>query len=355
MAFRFFQRTTIITTLLSTATAQTSNIVPSDLSAGFNDNEVQVSFSAKAVDGFASGTTFEKDAVAKEPTFALGDSNGISPSTLYTLIMVDTTCTNARKLHYARSNFKFSFSGGTNIETDSQPLLDYTVPGALGEQGDDRQYVFLMYTNPQRKEFAEMQLPAKGEVFDTKKFQGDNGLKDPVAGVGMVVKLGGTADCAGEGANPVPSGLPTAAPATSSGVASTTVRSGAASTATTAQPSTQPESALVSSSSIIVTSSMLAGPSSTLDGASSTLAGGDEGQVTTTTSAAQISSPADEDADPTSAAAITTLSSVRASATGSPITSGGPAEQTANAAPQILARRGAFVAPLLAIAGVLTW
>ncbi|KAF3048310.1 hypothetical protein E8E12_011675 [Didymella heteroderae] len=184
MAIRFFQRATAIAALLSTALAQTPNIIPEDLRSGFDNEEVQVSFSSNAVTGFASGTTFSKDAVSNEPTFALGDSNGISPSTLYTLIMVDTTCPSARTLHYARSNFKFAFAGGTNIETESAPLLDYKAPGTFQEQGDARQYVFLMYTNPQRREIRELRLPAEGEPFDVQKFQADNALKNPVAGYG---------------------------------------------------------------------------------------------------------------------------------------------------------------------------
>ncbi|KAI4632546.1 uncharacterized protein J4E87_002020 [Alternaria ethzedia] len=112
--------------------------------------------------------------VAKEPTFALGDSSGISPGTLYTIIMVDSTCPNARKLHYARANFKNNFDI-TNIETDSPAVLDYVAPGSVGEKGDDRQYSFLMYTNPGRKEITDLQLPGDDEAFDITKFQDDNG------------------------------------------------------------------------------------------------------------------------------------------------------------------------------------
>lgn len=343
MALRFFEHALAVTTLLSSALAQASDIIPSDLSAGFKKEEVQVSFSGRAQEGFASGTTFEKDGVATEPTFALGDSDGISPSTRYTLIMIDTTCTNARKLHYARSNFKFAFAGGTNIETESAPLLEYKAPGALGEQGDDRQYVFLMYTNPQRREYAEMQLPTEGEVFDVKKFQGDNGLKDPVAGVGMVVKLGGTADCGGGGAISVPSELPSAAPTTSSAPvpASSAIRSVAASVTASAQLSSQPGSVLVPSS---------------------TPPAGDEEQDAAPTSAISAteilsvsSAVQTDDPEPTSAAPIATLSSVRASVTASPTTSGGPLEQTANAAPGTSAAPARLVAPVLLIAGVLLW
>ena len=201
--------------LLSPALCQTTpSSIPADLRTGFLPSEqVQVSFTASASDGFLPGTVFSRAAVAQEPTFALGDSNGISPTTLYTLIMLDATCPSARKLHYARSNFKFAFAGGTDIETDSPPLMEYLAPGALGERGQERQYVFLMYENPQREEIAELRLPGEGEVFDVEAFQGENGLSDAVAGVEMVVQLGGTADCDGEGGadqGPLSSATPTA-------------------------------------------------------------------------------------------------------------------------------------------------
>jgi hypothetical protein len=339
MAFRFLQRTTAIAALLSATLAQTTNIIPQDLSAGFNNEEVQVSFSNNAVTGFASGTTFEKDAVSSEPTFALGDSNGISPSTLYTLIMVDTTCPTARTLHYARSNFKFAFAGGTNIETESPPLLDYKAPGALQEQGDGRQYVFLMYTNPQRREINDLQLPAEGAAFDAQKFQSDNRLNDPVAGVGMVVKLGGTAECDAGGANPVPSGSPSAAPVTSSAGASTAAGTSAAPTQTASSASAPASPSVPSVSS-----------------------GGEDGQAAPPTSATETQTPASsssvlqtDETEPTTAAPIATLSSVRATVTGNPTTSSGPSEQTANAAAAAVGSQGAFVAQVLVVAGVLVW
>jgi hypothetical protein len=335
MAFHLLRQTIIVATPLASALAQSSAIIPSDLTAGFNDKEVQVSFSAKAVDGFVSGTTFEKDAVTTEPTFALGDSNGISPSTRYTLIMVDTTCPSARTLHYVRSNFQFSFAGGTNIETSSPPLLDYKAPGAFGEQSDGRQYVFLMYTNPQRREFQEMQLPSEGASFDVSKFQSDNGLKDPVAGVGMVVKLGGTADCGGQDANQAPSGLSTAAPATSAVALSSTVKS-------------TPASATATSDAVQLSSVI---------SASSTSAAENEDEGTSTfqsTSPIALSSALEtDDAAPTVAPSTVLVTSQRTSVTESPTTSGNLVEQTANAAPTNV--RGIFVGPLIAVMGVLAW
>ncbi|KAF1835741.1 hypothetical protein BDW02DRAFT_476726, partial [Decorospora gaudefroyi] len=176
-------------------TARKSTIIPSDLQEGFLPGDaVQVSYTNNAVNGFRDGTLFSKDAVSDEPTFALGDSSGISPLPLYTMIMVDTTCPNSRTLHYARPNFKYNFDI-TNINTSSPALLDYIAPGSLDETGDNRQYSFLMYRNPGREEITKLKLPAKGEKFDVGQFQDDNGLGDPTAGVGMVVNLGGKADC----------------------------------------------------------------------------------------------------------------------------------------------------------------
>lgn len=340
MALCFLQRTTTILTLLSAALAQTPATIPLDLSTSFT-KEVQVSFSNNAVTGFASGTVFSSSAVSSEPTFALGDSNGISPSTLYTLLMLDTTCP-TRVLHYARSNFKFAFAGGTNIETESQPLLDYKAPGAFEEKGD-RQYVFLMYTNPQRREIGELRLPAEGKAFDVKTFQKENGLNEPVAGVGMVVQLGGTAECGDGGAGAVPSGLPSAVPASSgssSTAQSTAVRSSASAPAQT----------VTSASTASTTSVESASPSS------SALSGGEDGQATSPTSATVTQDPVSsgpalqtDETEPT-----TTLTSVQATATGSRTTSGAPVEQTANAAAD-MRLPSVFVAQMLVVAGVLVW
>jgi hypothetical protein len=129
--------------------------------------------------------------------------------------MVDTTCPDKRVLHYARANFKNNFDI-TNIDTKTAALLDYKAPGAFGEAGDNRQYSFLMYINPQRKEITSLKMPGEGEAFDVEKFQTDNGFQDATGGVGMVVKLGGQADCGGGQPNGVPSNLPSAAPPRSS-------------------------------------------------------------------------------------------------------------------------------------------
>ncbi|KAI4606004.1 hypothetical protein J4E83_010270 [Alternaria metachromatica] len=246
MAIRFLKHATLIAAFAAFVAAQDDTIIPEDLRSGFRSggDEVQVSFTGEAINGFKDGTVFEKDAVAKEPTFALGDSSGISPGTLYTIIMVDSTCPNARKLHYARANFKNNFDI-TNIETDSPAVLDYVAPGSVGEKGDDRQYSFLMYTNPGRKEITDLQLPGDDEAFNITKFQDDNGLGDAMAGVGMVVKLGGQADCAGGSAEALPSSLPTPRPASSTTVRVSTATGGssAAASATPTDDANSPSSA----------------------------------------------------------------------------------------------------------------
>ncbi|KAB2103749.1 hypothetical protein AG0111_0g8443 [Alternaria gaisen] len=219
MVIHYLRHATLIAALLTFIAAQDETIIPDDLQSGFrpDGDEVQVSFTGDAVNGFKDGTVFEKEAVAEEPTFALGDSSGISSSTLYTIIMVDTTCPDTRRLHYARANFKYNFEI-TNINTSSPALLDYIAPGSVEEKGDNRQYSFLMYTNPGRKEITDLQLPGDNEAFDVTQFQNDNGLGDAMAGVGMVVKLGGETNCTGGNAEALPSNLPTPRPAKSTAV-----------------------------------------------------------------------------------------------------------------------------------------
>jgi hypothetical protein len=324
--------------LFSPALSQTSSPLPADLTTGFLPSEqVQVSFTATASDGFLPGTVFSRAAVAQEPTFALGDSNGISPTTLYTLIMLDTTCPSARRLHYARSNFKFAFAGGTDIETESLPLMEYLAPGALGERGDERQYVFLMYENPQRSEIAELRMPGEGEAFDVKTFQGNNGLDDAVAGVGMVVQLGGTADCdAGGETDQGPSGdsSSTAATATRTTEGSATTRSSATSVVSASvsvpvqTPSARPSSAPISSGRPPASASTPR-PTSILT---------------------------DEATSPSSAASVATLSTGGATGAAPPTPTGSAIEQqTANAAAGVVVGQGVLLTCLFGVAGVFGW
>jgi hypothetical protein len=325
--------------LFSLALSQTSSPLPADLITGFLPSEqVQVSFTATASDGFLPGTVFSRAAVAQEPTFALGDSNGISPTTLYTLIMLDTTCPSARKLHYARSNFKFVFAGGTNIETESPPLLEYLAPGALGERGDERQYVFLMYENPQRSEIAELKMPGEGEVFDVKTFQGDNGLDDAVAGVGMVVQLGGTADCdAGGEADQGPS-------------------DDVSSVAATATRTTEGSATTRSSATSVVSGTSVSVPAQTLSTRPSSAPISSGRPPASASTPRPTSILTDEATSPSSAASIATLSTGEATGAAPPTPTGSAIEQqTANVATGVVVGQGVLLTCLFGVAGVFGW
>jgi hypothetical protein len=116
--------------------------------------------------------------------------------------MIDTTC-NTRTLHFARTNYKVNFQF-VQIQSDTPPVLSYQAPGTFGEQGDGRQYSFLMYAQPRNIELDTLTIPGEGEAFDVEKFQADNGFRDANAGRGMIVQLGGEANCDGAPARPPP-------------------------------------------------------------------------------------------------------------------------------------------------------
>jgi hypothetical protein len=154
--------------------------------------------------------------------------------------MIDTTCDNAFTLHYARTNFKINFQV-VQIVSETDPALKYQAPGAFGETGDDRKYTFLMYSQPRNIEISNLKLPEEGTAFDVKQFQDDNGLEDPQAGVGMVVKLGGQSSCDGTPSNgEEQQSSSVAEPTSTSAAASTTT---AEPTSTTAPASTTTEQA----------------------------------------------------------------------------------------------------------------
>ncbi|KAH4174636.1 hypothetical protein HBI46_234840 [Parastagonospora nodorum] len=329
MALHYLRHAAFITILAQLSAAQRPSIIPEDLAGGLSGGtDVQVSYTGEAVNGFSDGTSFSKEAVAQEPTFALGDSAGIAPGVLYTIIMVDTTCSDKRVLHYARANFKNNFDI-TNINTTSPPQLEYKAPGAFGETGDNRQYSFLMYVNPRRQQIDNLQLPAEGEAFDVEKFQTDNNFQEATGGVGMVVKLGGQADCAGGQPNELPSNLPSARPPRSSAAnagptSSAAGGSGAVTSASqrpTPVPSASPNN---SSGSAPRPSDPAAAPSQGQDGAPA--------------STVVLSS-----AGPNGA--------VQPSRT----PSANPAEQTANAALSLSAGSCGFMAPMVAMVGLALW
>lgn len=272
--------------------------------------------------------------MSEEPTFALGDSSAISSTTLYTIIMIDTTDDDARTLHYARANFKYNFDI-VKIETQDQPLLEYKAPGAFGETGDERKYSFLMYTNPQREEITELKLPSEGEAFDVKQFQDDNGLQDASAGIGMVVKLGGGSD------TPTPSDTPSSQTPESSGAAeeasSTPASSGASATSAASEvssaedtPTPTPTATATDDESQDETSSAAAGRTSDLAVASSALETG------------------------ASAASTAFLTSAQPTA-GSQTSTGGPAQQTDSGASGLSAGTAWVMVAAPFVGALLAW
>ncbi|KAF2689591.1 hypothetical protein K458DRAFT_292398 [Lentithecium fluviatile CBS 122367] len=309
------------------AVAQDS--VPSDLTAGF-DLSLQASFTGEANEGFKDGTSFTKDEVATEPSFALGDSDGIATSVLYTIIMVDTTDDSNRVLHFARANYKHS--EGVKLESEDQPLLEYKAPGTLGETGDEKKYTFLLYTNPERNEIKSLTLPGDGETFDVKKFQDDNGLEDPNAGVGMAVALNGGAT-----------------PSSSSSSSSRRPASTQAPSSTAAQSSSATTGAVSSTSESESKASTSAAPStsrSTSAPAPSTATGGSEDATSAATGPTTTVAPASPS---------TVLTSVVPDTTASATTSNAPAEQTTGAGAMLSLPwvQCAVLAPVVAFAGLL--
>lgn len=209
MLFGHFSCAVISVWILDFVVAQKGNNLPPDLRKKLHsDIEIQVSYTGDPTNGFKDYNILEKDVVRNVPEFALGDNSYVSASTRYTVVLVDTTCNDTRKLYYARTNFKHWKEGGVRIKSETPTAMEYKAPGSFQEKGDERQYSFLLYVQPGvvgQTDKSSLKLPKEGEVFDVKKFQNDNELEDPGAGVVMVVKLGGETTCDGKLAPPRPS------------------------------------------------------------------------------------------------------------------------------------------------------
>lgn len=381
MLSKYIRHAVFAAAIVDLAAAQQSKVVPQDLQGGF-DEDVQVAYDNNAVDGFLDGTTFEKDgmshcrqhgystnittAVAKEPTFALGDSSGIIPSKRYTILMVDTTCDNARTLHFARTNFKYNFDV-VKIESETNAQQEYKAPGSLGETGDDRKYSFLMYTQTGGKEISDLKLPGEGEQFDVKKFQDDNGFQDAEAGIGMVVKLGGESNCDGSpsggggqesqsSSSPEPASSAAAEPASSA--AAEPAPSSAAEEASSAAPSRTPVASQAQSSGPSATPNEPNAPESAPAEATQT-ADNEQPSATGGQASGQTSDLAIATTALQSGAAPSTLilSSVVPNATASSPTTGAPAQQTTNAASGLTFGESGYMVlgSVMALAGLLVW
>jgi hypothetical protein len=280
--------------------------------------------------------------------------------------MLDTTCSDKRILHYARANFKNNLDI-TNIDTKSAPLFEYKAPGSLGETGDNRQYSFLMYLNPQRKQIDQLQLPAQGEAFDAKKFQTDNGLSDPTAGVGMVVKLGGQANCDGAQPSVAPSNLQSAKPIPSSSANAGPASSAAASTSPAIVPSSR---AQVTSASTIRPQR----PSSAANASPTSSSSPGNDTPDNTNNNGNDNAPAPSDGRPSGRISASSVIQSDGLATSTIVPGGGSpnsgadgagasrtpsaslVQQSANAAPGTSTAEGyGLLASLFAVAGLLMW
>ncbi|OCK78140.1 hypothetical protein K432DRAFT_384086 [Lepidopterella palustris CBS 459.81] len=202
-------------------------------------------------------------------------------------MMIDTTCDNARTLHFLQTDFAYD---GTLVDLASStaPLQSYQAPGAFKETGDGRKYTFLLYGQPENKNVSSLKLPSQGDVFMVKNFEDQNGYIDPQAGIGMVVDLGGTVNCGAAQSGGVNSVAQTAAAssaiASSGGAPSAAPSSAAPSAVSSASLASQvtPSISFESPSSTSRSVSSTAGPKATsvssgVVAASSVLVGGASG------------------------------------------------------------------------------
>lgn len=180
-----------------------------DLSRGFTSGstELQASFAGDASEGFPDGAQLSQQGTfsllpvcpclatqtddawletSSVPVFALGDSSGVNTAASFTIMMIDTTSQNERTLHFLCTGYKAS-GEKTQLQSSVDPLLAYQAPGSFGETGT-RKYIFLLYTEP--RNLRVRNLPGEGEPFDLGRFQGENNLKDPRAGITFVVDIG---------------------------------------------------------------------------------------------------------------------------------------------------------------------
>ncbi|OCL02638.1 hypothetical protein AOQ84DRAFT_348879 [Glonium stellatum] len=236
--------------LLRSAYAQKS--VPSDLAVGFDPSSISLQAAyggGEASEGFTDGTKFTKDQVANAPAFAFGDSSGISSTTKFTILMLDTTCDSARTLHFLQTDFVYD-GRLTDLASSANPLQAYQAPGAFKETGNGRQYTFLMYSQPGNQNISSLKLPNQGDIVNVKQFQDDNGYQNAQAGIGMVVDLGGTTNCGGAASSGgASSAAQSATSAAGSSSAAAAASSAAASGASSANSGTESPSATAAASS----------------------------------------------------------------------------------------------------------
>ncbi|KLJ12195.1 hypothetical protein EMPG_12745 [Blastomyces silverae] len=182
-------------TALFTLAASQQAAVPADLAQSFSASGtegLQVSFGGDASEGITNGQTVSIDDIRSQPTFALGDSSGVNRAISYTIIMLDTTDDNARKVQYLQTDFKAT-GDKTRIEATGEPAVPYEPPAIAS---GPRQFSFLLYQQRGQELVQLSGVPSNGagstEPFDVKAFEAANNLQPPR--VGMAIRVDGNAD-----------------------------------------------------------------------------------------------------------------------------------------------------------------
>ncbi|EER43901.1 conserved hypothetical protein [Histoplasma capsulatum H143] len=182
-----------VTTLFALAAAQKVT-VPADLAQSFSSSGtegLQVSFGSDASEGITDGQTISLNDAQSPPTFALGDSSGVNRAISYTIIMLDTTDRNARKVQFLQKAFKAT-GDKTKLAAEGEPFIPYKPP-SFGQ--GPRQFSFLLYQQ-RGQDLAQLSgVPSSGTgPFDLKKFETANNLQPPQVGMAITMLDDGNAD-----------------------------------------------------------------------------------------------------------------------------------------------------------------
>ncbi|PGH07429.1 hypothetical protein GX51_01728 [Blastomyces parvus] len=189
MKFHLFFLAAIFTLVASQQVA-----VPADLAQSFSASGtegLQVSFGGDASEGITNGQTVSIDDIRSPPTFALGDSSGVNRAISYTIIMLDTTDDNARKIQFLQTGFRAT-GDKTRLEATGEPVVPYKPPSVAS---GPRQFSFLLYRQRGEELVQLSGVPSDGTgstgSFDLKAFEAANNLQSPR--VGMAIRVAGNA------------------------------------------------------------------------------------------------------------------------------------------------------------------
>ncbi|PGH34143.1 hypothetical protein GX50_03012 [[Emmonsia] crescens] len=179
----------LVTTLFTLAASQ-QVAVPADLAESFSASGtqgLQVSFGGDASDGITNGNTVGLEDVSSQPTFALGDSSGVNRAISYTILMLDTTDDNARKVQFLQTGFKAT-GDKTKLEAEGEPDVPYAPPSL---DSGRRQFTFLLYQQ-RGQDLAQLSGVPRSRTgaagpFDVKAFETANNLQPPRVGMAIIV------------------------------------------------------------------------------------------------------------------------------------------------------------------------